>query len=198
MNMIAAKRLLLDEAHLEEDFFAEDPSAAFDPVFVSGDTGGSRIVEITNGLTNGELPGVHDFASALFTNVAGSVVFHNSSVFASTAYAVQLFNEFRNAALSCAKYSMRLNDGVEVDIERQMIRDRYMGPGSTAFEVKWLSKVDHYEIATSWFVVTVRDAVSFLNTRLPETSEHERLARLVLDLAVAATSQKSSAPQERA
>jgi hypothetical protein len=178
MDDAAFQQLLLREEDLEESFFGEEPSAAYDPVFVSGDESGRAIVDLTNMLTHGTHPETTHHASALFTNIVGSVVFHHIAQFGNGTCR-QVYQELVDAVRSCARYRMELNDGVQLDITRVDL-----GPvelGDDGFVVRWLSTVDHFRIETSWVIVAKGDILSFVNTRIPDEAEIHRLARIAVD-----------------
>src|ERR1700751_1573946 len=105
MDDAAFPQLLLSEEDLEESFYGEEPSAAYDPVFVSGDESGQAIVDLTNMLTHGTHPETTHHASALFTNIVGSVVFHHVAQFGNGACR-QVYQELFDAVRDCAHYRM--------------------------------------------------------------------------------------------
>ncbi|MFF3326332.1 hypothetical protein [Streptomyces sp. NPDC002889] len=178
MDDAAFQQLLLNEEDLEESFFGEEPSAAYDPVFVSGDESGRAIVDLTNMLTHGTHPETTHHASALFTNIVGSVVFHHVAQFGNGA-CLQVFQQFFDAVSDCGHYQMELNDGVQLDITRVDL-----GPvdlGDDGFVVRWLSTVDHFRIETAWVIVTKGNILSFINARISDQSEIHRLARIAVD-----------------
>ncbi|MGY9068328.1 hypothetical protein [Streptomyces murinus] len=181
MDDAAFSQLLLSEEDLEESFFGEEPSAAYDPVFVSGDASGRAIVDLTNMLTHGTHPETTHHASALFTNIVGSVVFHHVARFGNGACR-QVYQELFDAVRDCAHYRMGLNDGVELDIARVAVEPVELGDGG--FLVRWLSAVDHFRIETAWVIVPADDVLSFVNARIPDASEIHRLARVAVDRVV--------------
>ncbi|MEU6070014.1 MULTISPECIES: hypothetical protein [Streptomyces] len=178
MDDAAFGQLLLREEDLEELFFGEEPSAAYDPVFVSGDESGRAIVELTNMLTHGTHPETTHHASALFTNIVGSVVFHHVAQFGNGACR-QVYQEFFAAVRDCAQYRMELNDGVQLDIARVGLEAVELGDGG--FLARWSSTVDHFRIETSWVIVMKDDLLTFVNTRIPDKTEIHRLARIAVD-----------------
>lgn len=173
-----AQQLLLSEEDLEESFYGEEPSAAYDPVFVSGDASGQAIVDLTNMLTHGSHPESRHHASALFTNIVGSVVFHHVAEFGNGACR-QVYQELAAAVRDCAHYRMGLNDGVELDITRVDLGPVDLGDGG--FVVRWVSTVDHFRIETAWAIVPKGDILTFVNTRIPDEAEIHRLARTAID-----------------
>ncbi|MCX4587509.1 hypothetical protein [Streptomyces sp. NBC_01481] len=178
MDDAAFQQLLLREEDLEESFFGEEPSAAYDPAFVSGDESGRAIVDLTNMLTHGTHPETTHHASALFTNIVGSVVFHHVAQFGNGACR-QVFQELFDAVRDCAHYRMELNDGVQLDITRVEL-----GPvevGDSGFLVRWLSTVDHFRIETAWVIFPKDDILNFINIRIPDESEIHRLAGIAVD-----------------
>ncbi|MCM2423935.1 hypothetical protein [Streptomyces sp. RKAG293] len=178
MDDTAFQTLLLREEDLEESFFGEEPSAAYDPTFVSGDESGRAIVDLTNMLTHGTHPEATQHASALFTNVVGSVVFHHVTRFGQQACR-QVFEEISAAVRDCTHYRMELNDGVQLDITKVGLEPISVGDGS--FLVRWLSTVEHFRIETAWVLVMKDDILSLVNTRIPDESEPRRLARIAVD-----------------
>ncbi|AVH60765.1 MULTISPECIES: hypothetical protein [Streptomyces] len=178
MDDAAFPQLLLNEEDLEESFYGEEPSAAYDPVFVSGDESGQAIVDLTNMLTHGTHPETTHHASALFTNIVGSVVFHHVAQFGNGACR-QVYQELFDAVRDCAHYRMGLNDGVQLDITRVDLGPVELGDGG--FVVRWLSTVDHFRIETAWVIVPKDGILNFINTRIPDGSEIHRLARIAID-----------------
>ncbi|MFE9776413.1 hypothetical protein ACFYOV_33120 [Streptomyces sp. NPDC005931] len=178
MDDAAFQQLLLREEDLEESFFGEEPSAAYDPAFVSGDESGRVIVDLTNMLTHGTHPDTTHHASALFTNIVGSVVFHHVAQFGNGACR-QVYQELFDAVHACAQYRMELNDGVRLDITRVDLVPVDLGDGG--FLVRWLSCVDHFRIQTAWVIVAQDDILTFVNARVPDESEIHRLARIAVD-----------------
>ncbi len=178
MDDTAFQRLLLTEEDLEESFFGEEPSAAYDPVFISGDPAGRSIVDLTNMLTRGTHPETLHHGSALFTNAVGSVVFHHVAQFDGPACR-QVFQELLDAVQDCREYRMELNDGVRIDITRTGSEPLDLGDGGIL--VRWVSTVDHFRIVTAWAVVIKGDVLSFVNTRIPDHAETHRLARVAVD-----------------
>ncbi|PCG87397.1 hypothetical protein CIB93_02930 [Streptomyces sp. WZ.A104] len=181
MDDAAFSQLLLGEEDLEESFYGEEPSAAYDPVFVSGDASGRTIVDLTNMLTHGTHPETTHHASALFTNIVGSVVFHHVAQFGDGACR-QVYQELLDAVRDCSHYRMGLNDGVQLDITKVAVEPIELGDGG--FLVRWLSTVDHFRIETAWVIVPTDGILSFINTRIPEASEIHRLARIAIDRVV--------------
>ncbi|MFI0999385.1 hypothetical protein ACIP10_29740 [Streptomyces galbus] len=178
MDDAAFQQLLLREEDLEESFYGEEPSAAYDPVFVSGDESGRALVDLTNMLTHGGHPDTVHHASALFTNVVGSVVFHHVAQFRGGACR-QVYQELNDAVHACTHYRMELNDGVRLDISRVDLRPVKLGDGG--FLVRWVSTVDHFVIDTAWVIAAKDDVLTFVNTRIPDESEILRLARIAVD-----------------
>ncbi|MFH8282505.1 hypothetical protein [Streptomyces antibioticus] len=178
MDDAAFRQLLLREEDLEESFFGEEPSAAYDPAYVSGDESGRAIVDLTNMLTHGTHPDTTHHASALFTNVVGSVVFHHVAQFGNGACR-QVYQQLHDAVRACERYRMELNDGVQLDISRVDLAPIELGDGG--FVVRWLSTVDHFRIETAWAIVTKDDVLTFVNTRIPDEWEIHRLARTAVD-----------------
>ncbi|MFI5978804.1 hypothetical protein [Streptomyces sp. NPDC051452] len=178
MDDAAFQLLLLREEDLEESFYGEEPSAAYDPAFVSGDESGRAIVDLTNMLTHGTHPETVHHASALFTNVVGSVVFHHVAQFGHGTCR-QIYQELFDAVHACAQYRMELNDGVRLDISRVDLAPVELGDGG--FLVRWLSTVDHFRIETAWVIVAKDDILTFVNARVPDESEIHRLARIAVD-----------------
>ncbi|MEU3827354.1 hypothetical protein GT045_15085 [Streptomyces sp. SID486] len=178
MGEDAFRQLLLREEDLEESFFGEEPSAAYDPVFVSGDESGRALVDLTNMLTHGSHPDTTHHASALFTNIVGSVVFHHVARFAGGSCR-QVYQEFSDAVRACARYRMELNDGVQLDITRTGLEPVALGDGG--FLARWSSTVDHFRIETAWAIVRKGDVLTFVNVRIPDESEVHRLARVAVD-----------------
>jgi hypothetical protein len=178
MDDTAFQQLLLKEKNLEESFFGEEPSAAYDPIFISGDEAGQVIVDLTNMLTHGTHPETTNHGSALFTNVAGSVIFHHVARFGNQA-CQQVFQDLLDAVRDCGQYRMELNDGVQLDITKIDLGSIDLGDGG--FLVRWLSTVDHFRIETAWAIVRKGDFLSFINTRIPDKSEIDRLARVAVD-----------------
>ncbi|MEV8004292.1 hypothetical protein ACIFUY_11600 [Streptomyces sp. CACIS-1.16CA] len=171
----AFELLLLREEDLDESFFGEEPSAAYDPAYVSGDPSGRVIVDLTNMLTHGTHPETLRHGSALFTNVVGSVVFHHVAQFGSDA-AHKIYEELHTAVQDCASYRMELNDGVQIDITRVALETAEIG--DDGFLVRWLSTVDHFRVDTSWVVARKGDVLTFVNTRVPDQEEALKLARV--------------------
>jgi hypothetical protein len=178
MDDAAFQQLLLREEDLEESFFGEEPSAAYDPAFVSGDESGRAIVDLTNMLTHGTHPETAHHASALFTNIVGSVVFHHVAQFGN-GVCRQVYEELFDAVCECAQYRMALNDGVELDITRVDLAPIELG--DRGFVVQWLSAIDHFRIRTAWVIVAKDDILTFVNARIPDESEIHRLARTAVD-----------------
>ncbi|MEV5809223.1 hypothetical protein [Streptomyces parvulus] len=178
MDDAAFQQLLLREEDLEESFYGEEPSAAYDPAFVSGDASGQAIVDLTNMLTHGTHPDTVHHASALFTNVVGSVVFHHVARFGHGTCR-QVYRELFDAVQACARYRMELNDGVRLDITRVGLGPVELGDGG--FLVRWLSTVDHFRVETAWAIVAQDDILTFVNARVPEESEIQRLARVAVE-----------------
>ncbi|MEU6990932.1 hypothetical protein ABZ953_09800 [Streptomyces sp. NPDC046465] len=181
MDDAAFAQLLLTEKDLEESFYGEEPSAAYDPVFVSGDASGRTIVDLTNMLTHGTHSETTHHASALFTNIVGSVVFHHVAQFGNGA-CPQVYQELFDAVRDCTHYRMGLNDGVELDITKVNLEPLDLGDGG--FVVRWLSAVDHFRIETAWAIVPKDGILTFVNTRIPDESEIHRLARVAIDRVV--------------
>ncbi|MFD0278634.1 hypothetical protein ACFVHB_32655 [Kitasatospora sp. NPDC127111] len=177
MDDTAFQRLLLTEEDLEESFFGEEPSAAYDPRFVSGDESGRTIVDLTNMLTHGTHPETRRHGSALFTNVVGSVVFHHVAQFDQQACR-QVYQELLEAVHACGQYRMELNDGVQLDITKVDSEPLDLGDGGIL--VRWLSAVDHFRIETTWAIAVKGDVLSFVNTRIPDPAEVHRLARIAV------------------
>ncbi|MBL1087677.1 hypothetical protein JK359_38100 [Streptomyces actinomycinicus] len=178
MENAAFGQLLLREEDLEESFFGEEPSAAYDPVFVSGDESGRALVDLTNMLTHGTHPETTHHATALFTNVVGSVIFHHVAQFGNGACR-QVYRELHDAVRDCAQYRMELNDGVQLDITKAGLEP--VGLGDAGFTARWSSTVDHFRIETAWVVVVKGDILTFVNTRIPSDAEIHRLARIAVD-----------------
>lgn len=178
MDDTAFRRLLLSEEDLPESFSGEEPSAAYDPVFVSGDESGRAIVDVTNTLTRGTHPEMTHHASALFTNVVGSVVFHHVAQFRNGACR-QVYQGLFDAVRHCAAYRMELNDGVQLDITKVDLAPVELG--DAGFTVRWLSTVDHFRIETAWVIVRRDGVLNFINTRVPDEAETHRLARIAVE-----------------
>ncbi|MEU6485714.1 hypothetical protein [Streptomyces sp. NPDC046887] len=177
MDDAAFRQLLLDEEDLDESFFGEEPSAAYDPVFVSGDESGRTLVDLTNMLTHGSHPDTTHHASALFTNIVGSVVFHHVAQFGQGACR-EVYEQFHDAASRCGHYRMELNDGVQLDITRTALEPVDLGDGG--FAVRWVSTVDHFRIETAWVVVAKDSVLTFVNARIPDPAEVHRLAAVAV------------------
>lgn len=173
------QQLLLTEDDLEESFFGEEPSAAYDPVFLSGDAPGRILIDLTNMLTHGSHPETADHASALFTNVVGSVVFHNVTRFGDGA-AQRILQEFVEALNECDNYRMQLNDGAQFDVKKDAV-EPLEGRDGDAIVTRWVTTAEQYRIQGSWAVAVKGDILSFVNARVPDKTEIHRLARTALD-----------------
>ncbi|KUO08884.1 hypothetical protein [Streptomyces sp. DSM 15324] len=173
------QQFLLTEDDLDESFFGEEPSVAYDPVFVSGDESGRVLIDLINMLTHGSHPEASDHASALYTSVVGSVVFHNVSRFAGTG-AQRVFQEFVEALHKCDAYRMQLNDGMQFDVSKAAV-EPLDGSTGDAVVTRWVTTSEEYRIEGSWAVAVEGDVLSFVNVRVPDASAIHRLARMALD-----------------
>lgn len=171
--------LLITEDDLEESFFGEEPSVAYDPVFVSGDESGRVLIDLMNTLTHGSHPKATDHASGLYTSVVGSVVFHHVSRFAGDT-AREIFRSFTDALDTCDGYRMQLNDGMQFDVKKDTV-EPLEGSGADAVVTRWVTTSDEYRIEGSWAVAVRDDVLSFVNVRVPDRTEIHRLARMALD-----------------
>jgi hypothetical protein len=172
------EQLLLSEDDLDESFFGEEPSAAYNPAFISGDESGRVIMDFINMLTHGTHPETKQHASALFTNPMGFVVFHNVTQFGSQATG-QVYQEFVTALHDCSAYRMELNDGVQFDVTKVGLEP--FDEDGDGVIVHWLTTADPYRIEGSWALVRKDDVLSLINTRAPDKSEIRRLAQISLD-----------------
>lgn len=175
MTTATFEGFLLSEDDLDDDFFGEDPTAAYDPVFLSGDESGRFLIDFVNDLTHGTHPGTRDHASALFTSAVGSVVFHNVTLLDEEA-GRELHAKFLTAVRECGSYRMALNDGVEFDVAKTGLEEE----GDITF-VRWFTTADPYRIEGHWAVSLRNGFLSFVNTRHPGASEIRRLAGVALD-----------------
>ncbi|TFV29904.1 hypothetical protein E4K10_46140 [Streptomyces sp. T1317-0309] len=179
MDDAAFQQLLLREEDLKESFYGEEPSAAYDPAFVSGDSRAGHRRPHQHAHARQRPPSRDGApASALFTNVVGSVVFHHVAQFGQGACR-QILQELFDAVHACAQYRMELNDGVQLDISRVDLGPVELGNGG--FLVRWLSTVDHFRIETAWVIVAKDDILTFVNVRVPDESEIHRLAHIAVD-----------------
>ncbi|MFR0356686.1 hypothetical protein [Streptomyces sediminimaris] len=176
---------LLTEDDLEESFFGEEPSVAYDPVFVSGDESGRVLIELINTLTHGSHPEAVDHAAGLYTNVVGSVVFHHVARFRGDA-AQRILQEFVEALNKCDSYRMQLNDGMQFDVTKAAVEplEDSVGEGVVT---RWVTTSDGYRIEGSWAVAASGDILSFVNVRLPDPAGIHRLARTALERVAAGT-----------
>ncbi|MFF2144919.1 hypothetical protein [Kitasatospora sp. NPDC058190] len=172
------EQLLLREEDLEESFFGEEPSVAYDPVFLSGDESGKVLIDLINLLTRGTHPEATDHASALFTSVVGSVVFHHVTRFGNGT-ARQIFATFATALDSCDSYRMQLNDGMQFDVTKDTVEP--LAGDDDVLVTRWVTTSEEYRIEGSWAVAVKGDVLSFVNVRDPDRSEIHRLTRVALD-----------------
>ncbi|GAA2598302.1 MULTISPECIES: hypothetical protein [Streptomyces] len=175
MGDTTMESLLLTEDDLDESFFGEEPSVAYDPVFVSGDDSGRVLIGLINMLTHGSHTETADHASALYTSVVGSVVFHNVTRFDDGA-AQRVFQEFVDALDKCESYRMQLNDGMQFDVTKAAVEPLEGSNDGGAFVTRWVTTSEEYRIEGSWAVAVKGDLLSFVNVRLPGASEIHRLA----------------------
>ncbi|WP_033306587.1 hypothetical protein RFN58_33970 [Streptomyces iakyrus] len=173
------KPFLLTEDDLEESFFGEEPSAAYDPVFLSGDESGRVLIDLINTLTHGTHPEAVDHAAGLYTNVVGSVVFHHVARFRGDG-AQRILQEFAEALHKCDRYRMQLNDGMQFDVTKAAVEPLENSAGE-AFVTRWVTTADGYRIEGSWAVAVSGDILSFINVRLPDPAGIHRLARTALE-----------------
>ncbi len=169
------EQFLLSEDDLDESFFGEEPSAAYDPSFLSGDESGKFLVDFVNGLTHGSHPGTVDHASALFTSAVGNVVFHNVTRFSGDS-GQQLHEQFLTSLRACARYRMELNDGAQFDVEKLGVDEE----DDVTF-ARWLTTEEPYRLEGLWAVSLKDSVLSFVNTRNPDKSEIRRLAKVALE-----------------
>ncbi|MEU1571854.1 hypothetical protein ABZ519_11980 [Streptomyces collinus] len=170
---------LLTEDDLEESFFGEEPSAAYDPVFLSGDESGRVLIDLINTLTHGTHPEAVDHAAGLYTNTVGSVVFHHVARFRGDG-AQRILQEFAEALHKCDRYRMQLNDGMQFDVTKAAVEPLENSAGD-AFVTRWVTTADDYRIEGSWAVAVSGDILSFINVRLPDPAGIHRLARTALE-----------------
>ncbi|MET9503391.1 hypothetical protein ACFYO5_08210 [Streptomyces sp. NPDC006259] len=175
------ERFLLTEDDLEESFFGEEPSVAYDPVFLSGDESGRVLIDLINTLTHGSHPEAVDHAAGLYTNVVGSVVFHHVARFRDDA-ARRILQEFVDALHKCDAYRIQLNDGMEFDVTKAAVEPLDGSPGDGVV-TRWVTTSDGYRIEGSWAVAVSGDLLSFVNVRLPDPTGIHRLARTALERA---------------
>ncbi|MFF7177357.1 hypothetical protein [Streptomyces sp. NPDC008121] len=173
------ERFLLTEDDLEESFFGEEPSVAYDPAFVSGDESGRVLIGLINTLTHGSHPEAVDHTAGLYTNVAGSVVFHHVARFRGDA-ARRILRQFVEALDKCDSYRMRLNDGMEFDVTKAAV-EPLDGSADDGVVTRWVTTSDGYRIEGSWAVAVSGDILSFVNVRLPDPAGIHRLARTALE-----------------
>ncbi|MFE9025072.1 hypothetical protein ACFYOA_02175 [Streptomyces iakyrus] len=173
------EQFLLTEDDLEESFFGEEPSAAYDPVFLSGDESGRVLIDLINTLTHGTHPEAVDHAAGLYTNVVGSVVFHHVARFRGDG-AQRILQEFVEALHKCDRYRMQLNDGMQFDVTKAAVEPLENSAGE-AFVTRWVTTADGYRIEGSWAVAVSGDILSFVNVRLPDPAGIHRLARTALE-----------------
>lgn len=170
--------LLIQENDLDDSLFGEEPSAAFGPQFISGDEPGKFLIDTLNALTTGSHPETALNASAMFTNIVGSVVFHHVTRFGRHARAAVL-DDVETAVEACSSYRMALNDGMELDVVKtgqELVR-----LGDRSLVVHWLSTVEHYRVENTWLLTSFGDIFSYINVRLPDVSEIHRLGQLTVD-----------------
>ncbi|MEU3606832.1 hypothetical protein AB0E83_15495 [Streptomyces sp. NPDC035033] len=180
------ERFLLTEDDLEESFFGEEPSVAYDPVFVSGDESGRVLIDLINTLTHGSHPEALEHAAGLYTNVVGSVVFHHVARFRDDA-AARVLQEFVEALHKCDAYRMRLNDGMEFDVAKVSVEPLEDSAGEGVV-TRWVTTSDGYRIEGSWAVAVSGDVLSFVNVRLPDPAGIHRIARAALERVTAGPS----------
>ncbi|MFI8191813.1 hypothetical protein ACIF8T_23895 [Streptomyces sp. NPDC085946] len=177
------ERFLLTEDDLEESFFGEEPSVAYDPVFLSGDESGRVLIDLINTLTHGSHPEAVEHAAGLYTNVVGSVVFHHVARFRGDA-ARRVLQEFVEALHKCDSYRMQLNDGMQFDVTKAAVEPLQDIAGDGVV-TRWVTTSDGYRIEGSWAVAVSGDILSFVNVRLPDLAGIHRLARTALERAAA-------------
>ncbi|MFY1623818.1 hypothetical protein ACN261_32190 [Micromonospora sp. WMMD723] len=175
MTATAFEHLLLTEEDLDDSFFGEEPSAAYDPVFLSGDEQGRTLIDIINALSRGSHPATKNHAAALFTSGAGLVVFHNVTEFEDGTGA-QVYEQFRTALRDCWEYRMELNDGAQFDVRKLELEEE----DDVTF-ARWLTTADPYRIEGCWAISLKGDVLSFVNVRNPDRLEIRRLAKTALN-----------------
>lgn len=168
-------QLLLSEDDLDDSFFGEEPSAAYDPVFISGDESGRILIDFVNGLTHGSHLGTLATASALFTSPVGNVVFHNVTKFSNGADAT-LYRKFIGALRECTTYELKLNDGAQFHTQKVGFDEE-----ENVTFARWLTTQEPYRIEGTWAVSTRDGVMSFINTRNSDKSEIRRLALVALN-----------------